>query len=119
MDSSKFFVKYLDDLKGTEDLFLKANRLVTYLSSQPVQAIFQLEEAEKLRPLLDRFEPIHWKIIEGYSKADPQKSLDLLKEYQSREAKGSMINNVVPALLGMMYFYRRAGHLLSEVRKLF
>lgn len=119
--SNLFFQKYLLDLQKPKDVFDKISRLVTYAGDHltPEQIKTQLETAEALLSQMNS--SIHYKhalalIIEGYSKIDPQKSVQLMNNYENRKANGCIVTAVaIPALIGISYYYPTAGLVISGV----
>ncbi len=81
------------------------------------QMVTQLKAAEALLPQLDpsiSYEGTLALIAKGYSQIDPQKSLELLGNYQDKQAKSCKITAAVSAALsGITYFYPGPGLLLS------
>jgi len=124
--SDSFFQYYLANLLNTNAMpDWKIGQLAAYaqhidnggyLTTEQTKAMLEAT-TELLLPQLDpytSYEDTISMIIEGYSQIDTQKSLELLANYQDKQAKSCKITAAVSAALaGMTYFFHRVGLPLS------
>ena len=116
-ESMKFFNKYLldiDQIKYPREKIDHLNQHSTVFSPKQRETMLKAAEAliSRVPSLGDA--PMMSRIADGYLSFDPQKSRDILKNYETNSSKSHFAIAAVAAIaLGTLYFYPESYRFLS------